>query len=293
MNTLHKIITTHEETCNATLYNGKIVRAGPSGNFKTALFFNNEPSTGDKPKSFAEFNCDSFINSEISFSIWVAPKKESFENAGIISNESNGRLTGLFLNSAGEPGRLGVMWDEDKLSTPLNSDVYIESDRWTHLVVIFSSTGLIRIFKNGVFNGYINVGIKLENVEFSNIKLGGFCGWVDDLNIYPTTLKYGNVPLGQTASENVAYLFNTNRITGSLGIPVDLNKEDGKSPFQYIQSTDYVTAYENYKLQKLYNHTHYEDMSKYVIDGGENQGTLAVASGSFRTFLGKITSDLV
>lgn len=293
MNTLHKILTTDGESCSAILHNGKVVRANSTGNFKTALYFNNEPSVGDKPKSYAEFNCESFTNNEASIAIWVAPKKESFNNAGIISNEQDGKLTGLFINSGGDEGRLGVLWDEDKLSTPLSSDVFIEPNRWTHLVVIFSASGLIKIFKNGVFEGYIDIGIEFENVEFSNIKLGGFCGWVDDLNIYPTSLEYGNVPIGYVASENVAYLFNVNRITGDLGIPVDLDKKDEESLFYYIQPTEYVTAYQNYKLQTLYNHKHYKDMSKYVIDSGENKGSLAVASGSFRTFLGKITTDSV
>ena len=294
MSTIHKIYSKTPDKVDGILYNGKIINAGSKRNFKTALFFNNESTNIEKPVSYADLNCNSFVSNELSLSFWFSPKKTSLVNSPIFVNENKNNLTGVFYN-CGEheehEGEIGVMWNENKNSTPTKTGILIPNKGWIHLVFIFNKDGKVRIFGNGVYLKKIDFGRDLDKTKFSNMKLGGFCGWMDDFNLYVDPLKYGSVQRGQTARQNVAYLFNINRVTGDLVTPVDISSEENNEPYYYVQSDIYKKAYENYKLQKLHNHPHYEEESMYEIDGGTNSGKKRVADGSFRTFLGKILEE--
>ena len=291
MSTLHKIFSKTPNKVNGILYNGKMIKAGSNRNFKTALFFNNEASATNTVVSYMDITCDAFTTDELSLSVWVYPQKTSLKNSPIFVNEHNGNKTGVFYNCGEQnSGEIGIMWNEDKISTPTQTGILVNPTGWIHLTFIFNKNGQVSIFGNGVYLKKIDLGRDLDKVTFSEMKLGGFCGWVDDFNVYPSILKYGNVNLGETAQQNVAYLFNIHRITGDLVTPIDITSEENKEPFYYIQSDEYVKAYQNYKLEKLHNHPYYEDESYYKIDG-INSGEERVADGSFRTFLGKIVKE--
>ena len=288
MSTIHKIFSKTPDTVDGILYNGKIVNAGDNRNFKTALFFNNESTNIDKPVSYVDVNCNSFRTNELSLSLWVYPKKTSLPNAPIFVNENKNNFTGVFYNCSENEGEIGVMWNEDKNSTPTKTGILVSNTGWIHLVFVFNKTGKVKMFGNGVYLKQIDLGRSLDKVDFSGMKLGGFCGWVDNFNLYTEKLKYGGVNLGQPALQNVSYLFNINRITGDLVTPIDITSEENNEPFYYIQPKKYVDAYKNYKLQKMYNHEYYEEESLYEIDDTTNSGEKRLADGSFRTFLGKI-----
>jgi hypothetical protein len=290
---LYKLITESPTECTSILHNGRMINAGENRNFKTALYLNNDKLLGTKRRSFVQFDCNSFDNNEVSFSIWIAPKKQSNDNSIIVSNETTSGTTGLFLNSNGISNQLGVVWNEDGITSPTNLGVKLEEDVWSHLVIIFYSTGIVKTFKNGIYMSKTDMGMQTDVVNFSNIKVGGFCGWVDDFHVYKQPLDFGGVLLNQTASENVAYLFNTSRITGELEIPTTLAINNTSHNFYYMQTEEYVNSHENYKLQQEYNHDHYEDSSKYRTDGGQNSDRLRIADGSFRTFPGKIIPNSV
>ena len=113
---------------------------------------------------------------------------------------------------------------------------------------------------------------------------------LDDLKMFDYILDYGNIALHSTAQNNVSYLFNLNRITGELDILDDQLFNENNSPFYYLQPSDYVSAHENYNLQKIYNQKYYTQESMFTIEGGPNEGNMAVANGNFRTFPGRITT---
>ena len=213
-NKIYKLVSDLENECEAIMHNGKIIKAPDNNNFKTAVYFNNDLSLENSNRSFIQFNCKSFENNELSLSIWVLPKNRSHENSVIFSNESYDKITGLFYNANGEEGELGVLWNEQKNTRVVKLGVNIEENKWTHLVLNFYDSGHIKVFRNGVYVNQLDIGAKNDMVNFYNIKLGGFSGWVDDFKIYPKTLDYGNVTLNQFASENILYLFNKSRITG-------------------------------------------------------------------------------
>lgn len=290
---LYKLITESPTECISILHNGRLIKAGENRNFKTALYLNNDKLLGTKRRSFVQFDCNSFDNNEVSFSIWIAPKKQSNDNSIIISNETVNGTTALFFNSNGLANQLGVVWNEDVITSPTNLGVTLEEDVWSHLVVIFYSTGIVKTFKNGIYVSKTDMGMQPDVVNFSNIKVGGFCGWVDDFHLYKQPLDFGSVLLNQTASENVAYLFNKSRVTGELEIQTTSENNNTSHNFYYMQTEEYVNSHENYKLQQQYNHEHYEDSSKYRIDGGPNSNRLRIADGSFRTFSGKIIPNSV
>ena len=54
-------------------------------------------------------------------------------------------------------------------------------------------------------------------------------------------------------------------------------EDEETSNFYYLQPDDYVSAYENFKLQKMYNQEYYNEESMFTISGGPNEGNLAVA----------------
>ena len=291
MSTIHKIISKTPDTVSGILYNGKLVNAGNSRNFKTALFFSNEATNITEPTSYVDINCNSFKSNEMSVTLWLHPKKNSLQNAPIFVNKSDNNLTGVFYNCSDKEGELGVMWNEDKNSTPTKTGILIPGTGWIHLVIIFNKHGKVKVFGNGVYLKEIDLGRDLEKVNFSEMKLGGFCGWADDFNVYNKVLKYGGVNVGQPALQNISYLFNINRITGDLVTPIDLDSEEKNEPFYYIQPVEYVDAYKNYKLQTKYNHEYYEEESLYEIDNVDKDGKKIIADGSFRTFLGKIVDN--
>ena len=238
--------------------------------------------------SYAELNSESFISNSISMSMWIHPMKMSSVNSGIISNEVSNKLTGLVYNSGGIEGLIGVSWNVSKKMSPTKLPLTIPQSTWTHLVIIISNSGRVDMCVNGNYTDSIDLGYELPEVEFSNFRLGGFCGMLDDVRVYSYALDYGNVPRGDKATANVSYLFNINRITGELDIPVDVNSDDEQSPFYYLQPSSYVDSHENYKLQKMYNQKYYDEQSMFEISGGKNSGNMAVANGKFRTFPGRI-----
>tara|TARA_B100001057_G_scaffold494726_1_gene591921 strand:- start:646 stop:1518 length:873 start_codon:yes stop_codon:yes gene_type:complete len=290
MNDITKIDSTDHDY-SAILYGGEIRTAGTDRNYKSAVFFDNDVTTdASNTNSYAELNTNDFYSNDLSISCWVYPNKQSSTNSRIILNESNNKFTGLVFNSNGEFGRLGLMWNSSLKSSPVDLPIKIENNAWTHIIVIIKNSGIIKIFQNGVYSGNINLDYELPKVEFVNLRIGGFCGMLDDLQIFDYILDYGNVAINNVAQNNVSYLFNLNRITGELDVLSDELVSENNSPFYYLQPSDYVSAHENYNLQKIYNQKYYTQESMFTIEGGLNEGNMAVANGKFRTFAGRITT---
>lgn len=292
MNTLHKLYSSDKEKVNAVLYNGKIITAGQSRGFKTAVEFNNDAEKLESPQSFADINCDSFVSNELSVSFWIHPKNNSIENSPVFVNEHDNKVTGIFYNCGeSNEGVIGVNWNDDITNQPLKTDVKITDSGWVHFVFIFEKTGIIRIFGNGKYIFKHDIGRNLEKVIFSNMRLGGFSGWIDDFNVYHYPLKYGNVNINQIATQNISYIFNTSRKNGKLSVPVDIDFQETNEPFYYLQDEDFLKAHQNYNLQKQNNQNYFDEDAMYQTDGGVNDGTFRIASGAFRTFLGKIYQE--
>lgn len=292
MNTLHKLYSSDKEKVNAVLYNGKIIKAGRSRGFKTAVEFNNDTDKLESPQSFADINCDSFASSELSVSFWIHPKNNSIENSPVFVNEHNNKVTGIFYNCGeSNEGTLGICWNDDITNQPIKTDIKITNSGWVHFVFIFEQTGIIRIFGNGKYIFKHDIGRDLEKVIFSNMRLGGFSGWIDDFNIYHYSLKYGNVNINQIATQNISYIFNTSRKSGELNVPVDIDFKETNEPFYYLQDADFLKAHQNYNLQKQNNQNYFDEDSMYQTAGGVNDGSFRIASGAFRTFLGKIYEE--
>ena len=290
MNDITKIDSTDHDY-SAILYGGEIRTAGTDRNYKSAVFFDNDVTTdASNTNSYAELNTNDFYSNDLSISCWVYPNKQSSTNSRIILNESNNKFTGLVFNSNGDFGRLGLMWNSSLKSSPVDLPIKIENNAWTHIIVIIKNSGIIKIFQNGVYSGNINLDYELPKVEFVNLRIGGFCGMLDDLQIFDYILDYGNVAINNVAQNNVSYLFNLNRITGELDVLNDELVSENNSPFYYLQPSDYVSAHENYNLQKIYNQKYYTQESMFTIEGGPNEGNMAVADGKFRTFAGRITT---
>ncbi len=290
MNDITKIDSTDHDY-SAILYGGEIRTAGTDRNYKSAVFFDNDVTTdASNTNSYAELNTNDFYSNDLSISCWVYPNKQSSTNSRIILNESNNKFTGLVFNSNGDFGRLGLMWNSSLKSSPVDLPIKIDNNAWTHIIVIIKNSGIIKIFQNGVYTGNINLDYELPKVEFVNLRIGGFCGMLDDLKIFDYILDYGNVAINNVAQNNVSYLFNLNRITGELDVVSDELSNENDSPFYYLQPSDYVSAHENYNLQKIYNQKYYTQESMFTIEGGPNEGNVAVANGKFRTFAGRITT---
>lgn len=291
MKTIHKLYSENKEKVNALLYNGEVIRGGENRNFKTAIGFNNNAIDENLSlKSFADISFDSFRTDELSVCFWFYPKDKSFDDSPILINKSNQKITGIFYN-IGKSGNneIGILWNSDETSEPINTGISVPNDTgWIHFIFVFNKEGICRIFGNGKYIKKIDFNQSLEKVTFSNLRVGGFSGWLDDFQIYHYPLKYGNVNIGQFGLKNIAFIFNTNRITGDLAIPVDINKIEQNQPFHYVQSKEYLKSHTNYNLQKEFNHEYYNDESMTPITGGVNEGDMRVADGSFRTFSGKI-----
>lgn len=292
MNSLHKLYSEDTTKVNAVLYNGKVISAGPGRGFKTAIEFSNDSYSADSSKSFADINCDSFTTNELSIAFWIHPKNESYRDAPIFMNEHNDKTTGIFYNCGStSEGHLGICWDDDKNTTPHKLGINITNAGWVHFAFIFEKTGMVKVFGNGKYLQKVDMGRGFEKVNFSNMRIGGFTGWLDDFKVYHYPLKYGNVNLNENATQNIAYIFNTSRKTGNFSIPVDIDAKEKNEPFYYLQDEEYVKAHQSYNLETQNNQDYYNDESKHPIIGGVNDGKLQLADGDFRTFLGKIYAE--
>ena len=285
MKKITKLYSENSNKVNAILFNGDIKDGGTRRNFKTSLFFNNEKSS--EIKSFAKLDVDQFRTNEISIAFWILPKNKSKKDSPIFLNESDGRQTGIFYNCE-DSDILGYKWNADSDSEPNGVGLKVNNTGWMHFVFIFTKDGNLKIFGNGKFIKYIDSGFDNEKVNFENMTLGGFNGYLDDFKIYNYPLNYGSVNIGETASQNVSYLFNLDRITNELSIPVNIDLEENNQPYYYIQNQKYLEVHNNYNLHKQNNHKFYSENSYYAIDGGLNSGKKRLADGSFRTVPGKI-----
>tara|TARA_B100002019_G_scaffold289377_1_gene304854 strand:- start:859 stop:1755 length:897 start_codon:yes stop_codon:yes gene_type:complete len=289
MNSIHKLYSESHDSVNSILYNGKLITGGGGRGFKTAIEFNNDSSLNENEKSFADINSDSFSSNELSVAFWIHPKNQSFQNSTIFANETNGKTTGIFYNCGDtNEGHIGINWNDDITSPPLKLNLNIKNTGWAHFVFVFEKEGVVRVFGNGKYLLKHDFGRGLEKVKFSNMRMGGFSGWLDDLQIYHFPLKYGKVNINELATQNISYIFNTSRKTGELSIPLDIDAIEMNQPFYYIQDTDFVEAHTNYNLEKQNNQNYFSDDSNHITIGGVNDGKPRLASGSFRTFLGKI-----
>lgn len=292
MNSLHKLYSETEDKVNSVLYNGKIIDSGNTRGFKSAVEFSNDANKTESVNSYADISCDSFFTNELSVSFWIHPKNKSFKDSPVFVNEHEGKYTGVFYNCGDEDdGSFGVLWNEDKNSPPTKLEINIGNTGWAHFVFVFENSGTLRVFGNGKYMIKHDFGRGLEKVSFSNMRMGGFSGWLDDFHVYQYPLKYGKVNLKQVATQNISYIFNTSRKTGELSIPIDIDAIEMNEPFYYIQDTDFTDAHKNYNLEKQNNQNYFSDDSKHPTIGGYNNGKPRLASGSFRTFLGKIYEE--
>ena len=72
------------------------MKSSTDGNYKSAVFFDNDITYKDSKQSFLQCNCNSFENNQLSISMWIAPTKTSEENAPIFMNETSSGFTYLF-----------------------------------------------------------------------------------------------------------------------------------------------------------------------------------------------------
>lgn len=284
-----KKINENTNSCSAILYNGKITSEGNDPFLRKSVFFDNDV-TLDKTNtnSYADILCESFTTKNVSFSFWIKPTKESNINSSIIVNKINKLETGLFYNINEKNSQLGFKWSESELTTPTNLGLSLPNDTWSHVVIIFTEDGYINLCGNGIYLGSITNPNNFDEVNFSSIRIGGFCGMLDDLKIFDYALSFGPKLTNTTATEEVGYLFNLNRITGQLDY---INSIEDDPNYYYIQSSEYTNAYENYLLEKKHKQPFYGNESKVPIVGGTNEGNLVVADGKFRIISGEIKTN--
>lgn len=284
-----KKINENSNSCSAILYNGKITSEGNAPYLRKSVFFDNDV-TRDKTNtnSYADILCESFTTKNVSFSFWIKPTKESNINSGIIVNKINKLETGLFYNINEKNNQLGFKWNETELTTPISLGLVLPNDTWSHVVIIFTEDGRINLCGNGIYLGSVTNPNNFDEVNFSSIKIGGFCGMLDDLKIFDYALSFGPKLINTAVTEEVGYLFNLNRITGELDY---INYSDDDPNYYYIQSNEYKDAYENYLLEKKHKLPFYGNESKVPIIGGINEGNLVVADGKFRIISGEIKTN--
>ena len=289
-NNVHGIVDSSGRSIGL-IFNGDIIETSEVKNYNKSIFFDNENFNEKDLDSYAELICEEFTSKNLATSFWIKLKKKSYSNSNIISCRNGDRESGIFLRD-GETNEIGIRWNENKKTSSTGTNVFLEIGVWTHIIFSFESDGYIKVFKNGIFMNEIDLEKRLNNFMVSKFKIGGFCGEIDNVYVYPMPIDYGNVKLGQDAQNNVSYLYRQNRITEELN-DVEFYDIEDSDEFYYYQTKQYHQAYENYRLAKKLNHTYYDKNSKYPISGGVNDGKLKVADGSFRTFNGKIISELI
>lgn len=290
MKTIHKLYSDTPDKVNGIMYNGSVIDGGGNRDFKTAVGFVNEKNK----TSYIDVISDTFRTNELSVSFWIYPRGDSSKNSSIFSNVDNGKVSGIFYNcedSDTDEGEIGLLWNDFPETNPKLTGIKISNKGWAHFVFVFEKEGIVKVFGNGKYILRLDLEEGLEKVNFSNIRLGGYSGWLDEFKLYKYKLKYGNVNIKEPAEENISYLFNTSRISGEFSVPTDIIANEINQPFYYLQETEYMKSHENYNIETQNNYKYYTDKSFYTITGGQNDGKQRLANGDFRTFPGKIYQE--
>ena len=287
--------TSGEQDRSIIVYGGKLRDGGPTRPYRKVLHFDNDVSEDpDNTREYAVMQGPPITANELTIGFWIYPKGVSTPGSGVVINRKNGESHGVIINSNGKEYLMGYVWGNPAHNFEFDLNVQIPTDQWTYIVVIIYSTGIAKLFGNNKYLGVHDMGFVRDPVVLDNIELGRFSGMLDDVSLYPTALEYGSVTLGSTARSEVAWLYNKSRLTGEVHTEI-IGPEHESSPFYYIQDKEYVTAHNNY----IVNRGMYEESSDpasdsnmldetFAISGGPNDGTYAIANGSFRTFPGKI-----
>lgn len=277
----------------AVLYGGTLRDGGATRPYRKVLHLDNDISEDpSNTNEYAVIHGSSVSMNELTIGFWVYPIGVSENGAGVVVNRRGDDSYGVVINSNGGKYLMGYVWGDPSHNFEFDLNVEIPPEQWTYIVVIIYATGIAKLFGNNKFLGFHDMGFVRDPIMFDNIELGRFSGMLDDVRIYPTALDYGSVPIGSTARSEVSYLYHTSRVTGEVHTQI-VATEDVETEFHYIQSKEYVTAYENYVVNRNITGESTDAMLNelYVRQGGTNDGTYSLADGSFRTFHGKIYTE--
>lgn len=281
----------------------------------------------DRDKHYISVDGEDIITNALTIGCWIklhGGSDGTGPSAGIIHTHTDSDRCGLIINANGEmgdddvSGNVGYVWGNSKKDEIQDSDdtiwnypdfsfdVKLEKERWVWVVLILYPSGLSRLFVDNVYRGSYDEGHIRETKKLTNLEVGRFSGFIDNILVFSETLDYGNVDIGQEATSEVAYLYYTSR-----AFPTESIQETQPTPepvyvegvpFYYMMDDDYIEAanlYESTTQSKINSgmternalQTQTTEMindQKFTISGGVNNGTRTLADNKFMTFKGAL-----
>lgn len=302
------------------LYNGSIESGGSERNYKNIVKLPNDVNeNSENTNNYIKVSGDEIVTDTISVSCWVKLIGTSSNSAPILINtDSKEKLSGLILNPNGNEYGIGYVWQMSEDESDNDFNITLETNKWTHIVLIVYKSGIARLFVDGKYEAMHDCGYIRNTINFNNIEIGKFSGLLDNVRFFSDTLDYGNVKLKETALNDVMYLYNENRSDFIPKIPENsdyiksLNNSFITSnqglKFKYKQDDNYVKAHTSYlnNTLKVASNTkehikniikkqssEIQDEQKFTLKSGNPNynGLRKFATGTFRTIPGEITDS--
>ena len=322
MDTFFEIHDDSKKTPNrkGILYNGSIESGGPERNYKNIVKLPNDVNeNAENTNNYIKVTGDEIVTNSVSISCWVKLTGTSSNSAPILTNTgSDGKLSGLVLNPNGNEYGIGYVWQMSEDESDNDFSITLETDMWTHIVLIVYKSGISRLFVNGKYEAMHDCGYIRNTITFDNIEIGKFSGLIDNVKFFSDTLDYGNVNLKQIALNDILYLYNENRADFIAKIPENSDyitrvnnsfiKNNQGLKFKYKQDDNYVKAHTSYlnNTLKVSSETNehikniikkqtseIQDEQKFTIQSGDPSydGLRKFATGTFRTISGEIVDS--
>jgi len=322
METFFEIQDDSEKTPNrkGILYNGSIESGGPERNYKNIVKLPNDVNeNSENTNNYIKVTGDEIVTNSLSISCWVKLIGTSSNSAPILTNTgSDGKLSGLVLNPNGNEYGIGYVWQMSEDESDNDFNITLETDVWTHIVLIVYKSGISRLFVNGKYEATHDCGYIRNTITFDNIEIGKFSGLIDNVRFFSDTLDYGNVNLKQIALNDILYLYNENRadfvakvpknsdyitrvnnsfITNNQGLKFKYKQDDNyvKAHTSYLNNTLKVASETNDHIKNIIKKqtSEIQDEQKVTIKSGDPSydGSRKFATGTFRTISGEIVDS--
>lgn len=314
-----KILNSSDTPIYGVLQNASILTGGSDRDYRNIVRFDNNVSEDatNTNEYIKVVNSNRIYTNSVCIAFWIYLDQESATSAGVVLNKAteDGNLSGVIINANAEERHIGVNWNTPPAGKDNSFFVELKEETWQCVVVNLYPSGISRLFIDNIYVGSHDTGFTRPFVEFDNIEIGRFCGMIDNVMFYSDTLDYGNVAIGEQVTSEVSYYYHEGR-TEQQSIYLDESERQPVTTeeflransgldYYYTQSTEYQTAYENYAKytidkmnmgfdeKQAFNlqNTEQQELQKFKITGGSNNGVRKVANGKFRKIKGRIISS--